>query len=97
MKKNVIKICCVVLAVAVIIALLIAVMGCHREEPAPVDPPTTAPATEATHAVPTEAETQPPTVPVREVIPTVDRQSELAAAKKKTPTPWRGCTSPARR
>ena len=33
MKKNVIKICCLVLAVAVIAALLIAVRGCHGEEP----------------------------------------------------------------
>ena len=83
MKKNVMKICCAVLAIAVIAALLIAVRGCHREEP--VAPPTTAPATEATQTVPTEAETQPPTVPVGEVIPTVDKQSELAAARKKNP------------
>ena len=62
MKKNVMKICCAVLAIAVIAALLIAVRGCHREEP--IVPPTTAPATEATQVVPTEAETQPPTVPV---------------------------------
>lgn len=83
MKKNVMKICCAVLAIAVIAALLIAVRGCHREEP--TVPPTTAPATEATQTVPTEAETQPPTVPVGEVIPTVDKQSELAAARKKNP------------
>ena len=83
MKKNVMKICCAVLAIAVIAALLIAVRGCHREEP--IVPPTTAPATEATQTVPTEAETQPPTVPVGEVIPTVDKQSELAAARKKNP------------
>lgn len=82
MKKNVMKICCAVLAIAVIAALLIAVRGCHREEP--IVPPT-APATEATQTVPTEAETQPPTVPVGEVIPTVDKQSELAAARKKNP------------
>ena len=81
MKKNVIKICCLILAVAVIAALLIAVRGCHREEPAV--PPVTAPAAEDTHPTSIEAETQPPTVPVGEVIPTVDRQSELAAAKKK--------------
>ena len=83
MKKNVMKICCAVLAIAVIAALLIAVRGCHREEP--IVPPTTAPATEATQTVPTEVETQPPTVPVGEVIPTVDKQSELAAARKKNP------------
>lgn len=82
MKKNVMKICCAVLAIAVIAALLIAVRGCHREEP--IVPPT-APATEATQTVPTEAETQPPTVPVGEIIPTVDKQSELAAARKKNP------------
>ena len=80
MKKNVMKICCAVLAIAVIAALLIVVRGCHREEP--IVPPTTAPATQT---VPTEAETQPPTVPVGEVIPTVDKQSELAAARKKNP------------
>ena len=82
MKKNVMKICCAVLAIAVIAALLIAVRGCHREEP--IVPPT-APATEATQVVHTEAETQPPTVPVGEIIPTVDKQSELAAARKKNP------------
>ena len=81
MKKNVIKICCLVLAVAVIAALLIAVRGCHGEEP--TVPPTTAPTAGNTQSAPTEAETQPPTVPVGEVIPTVDRQSALAAAKKK--------------
>ena len=83
MKKNVMKICCAVLAIAIIAALLIAVRGCRREEP--IVPPATAPATEATQTVPTEAETQPPTVPVGEVIPTVDKQSELAAARKKNP------------
>ena len=81
MKKNVIKICCLVLAVAVIAALLMAVRGCRGEEPSV--PPTTAPAAGNTQSAPTEAETQPPTVPVGEIIPTVDRQSALAAAKKK--------------
>ena len=50
MKKNVMKICCAVLAIAVIAALLIAVRGCHREEP--IVPPTTAPATEPEAAAP---------------------------------------------
>ena len=81
MKKNVIKFCCLVLAVAVIAALLIAVRGCRGEEP--TVPPTTAPTAGDTQSAPTEAETQPPTVPMGEVIPTVDRQSALAAAKKK--------------
>ena len=81
MKKNVIKFCCLVLAVAVIAALLIAVRGCRGEEPSV--PPTTAPAAGDTQSAPTEAETQPPTVPVGEIIPTVDRQSALATAKKK--------------
>ena len=62
MKKNVIKICCLVLAVAVIAALLITVRGCRGEEPSV--PPTTAPTTGDTQSAPVEAETQPPTVPV---------------------------------
>lgn len=32
-----------------------------------------------------------------EVIPAVDRQEQLAAAKRQILTPWRGCICPARR
>lgn len=31
------------------------------------------------------------------LLPEVDRQAELAAAKEKTRIPWRGCISPAQR
>lgn len=58
MKKNVMKICCAVLAIAVIAALLIVVRGCHREEP--IVPPTTAPATQT---VPPKPRPSPPRFP----------------------------------
>ena len=92
MKKNVMKICCVVLAIAVIAALLIAVRGCHREEP--TVPPTTAPATEATQAVPTEAETQPPTVPettqAPETLPTQETVPPTLPQEPKDSSPVMG-------
>ena len=78
MKNSTKKICLIICAAASILALILLIAGCGKEEPTiTVDAPdvTAAPSPTAT---PTET-------PAGKAIPTVDRQAELAAAKKKNP------------
>ena len=62
-------------------AMTTAVMGCYQKEAEPSDV-SDSPSTSSASST---AEPQPTTTPAGEVIPTVDRQSELAEAKKKNP------------
>ena len=78
MKNSTKKICLIICAAAAILALLLIIAGGGKgEEPVTTDAPdvTAAPSPTAT---PTET-------PAGKAIPTVDRQAELAAAKKKNP------------
>ena len=62
-------------------AMTTAVMGCYQKETEPSDV-SDSPSTSSASST---AKPQPTTTPAGEVIPTVDRQSELAEAKKKNP------------
>lgn len=68
--------------VVVMLTLSVSVLGCNKREAGATVPPTessaTAESSEAT-SIPTET---PETTPPGEIIPTVDRQAELAEAKK---------------
>lgn len=69
-------------AVVVMLTLSVSVLGCNKREAGTTVPPTESSATtESSEAIsiPTEA---PETTPPGEIIPTVDKQNELAAAKK---------------
>ena len=80
--KRIIKIIRPIICMAVLLfAMTTAVMGCYQKEAEPSDV-SDSPSTSSASST---AEPQPTTTPASEVIPTVDRQSELAEAKKKNP------------
>ena len=80
--KRIIKIIRPIICMAVLLfAMTTAVMGCYQKEAEPSDV-SDSPSTSSASST---AEPQPTTTPAGEVIPTVDRQSELAEAKKKNP------------
>ena len=80
--KRITKIICHIICMAVLLfTMTTAVMGCYQKEAEPSDVsdnPTT-PSASST------AEPQPATTPAGEVIPSVDRQAELAEARAKNP------------
>ena len=63
--------------IIIVLSMSVSVMGCYQKGPDPIDIPGKTPS--GTSAP------QPSATPEGEVIPTVDRQSELAAARKKNP------------
>ena len=63
--------------IIIVLSMSVSVMGCYQKGPDPIDIPGRTPS--GTSAP------QPSATPEGEVIPTVDRQSELAAARKKNP------------
>ena len=79
MKKSTKKICLIICAAAAILALILLIAGWGKGEPTvTVDAPDVTFAPSPTAPPPTET-------PAGKAIPTVDRQAELAAAKKKNP------------
>ena len=80
--KRITRIIRPIICMAVLLfAMTTAVMGCYQKETEPSDV-SDSPSTSSASST---AEPQPTTTPAGEVIPTVDRQSELAEAKKKNP------------
>ena len=82
--------------VAVVLTLSVSVLGCNQKEPdIPTNP--TQESSIPTEGTETSATTDAPeTTPPGETIPTVDRQAELADARKRTQIPWHGCIFPVR-
>lgn len=78
MKKSTKKICLIICAAAALLALILLIAGSGREEPAVTVDASDVTAAPSPTAMPTET-------PAGKAIPTVDRQAELAEAKKKNP------------